>query len=160
MIWTNIGKIMALAGLSLLMETSIASAQIFQWTDVKSVIHFTDNPYSIPESIRNSSALIVRKDMDIKSHSSVTTFDPLPAAEILSATNPLDADPKPIATTVVTYAPQEVVVVVNSNSRPPNIHPCNFGSHCKAAFFRPDFTDRRYIHPSVFDGGSRRYVRR
>ena len=159
MIWTNIGKIMALAGLSLLMETSIASAQIFQWTDVKSVIHFTDNPYSIPESIRNSSAFIVRKDMDTKSPSSVTTFDPLPAAEISSATNPLDADPTPIATTVVTYAPQEVIVVVNSNSRPPNVHPCNFGSHCKPAF-RPDITDRRYIHPSVFDGGSRRYVRR
>ena len=159
MIWTTIGKIMALAGLSLLMETSIASAQIFQWTDVKGVIHFTDNPYSIPESIRNSSALIVRKDMDTKSHSSVTTFDPLPAAEISSATNPLDADPKPIATTVVTYAPQEVIVVVNSNSGQPNVHPCNFGSHCKPAF-RPDFTDRRYIHPSVFDGGSRRYVRR
>jgi uncharacterized protein DUF4124 len=52
MIWTTVGKIMALAGLSLLMESSIASAQIYQWTDVKGVIHFTDNPYSIPESIR------------------------------------------------------------------------------------------------------------
>jgi hypothetical protein len=72
MIWPTVIKIMALAGLSLLMETSIASAQIFQWTDVKGVIHFTDNPYSIPESIRNSSALIVRKDMDTKKHSSVT----------------------------------------------------------------------------------------
>jgi uncharacterized protein DUF4124 len=159
MIWTLVGKIIALAGLSLLMATSIASAQIFQWTDVKGVIHFTDNPDSIPESIRNSSALIVRKDMDTKSHSSVTTFDPLPTAEISSATNPLDADPKPIATTVVTYAPQEVIVVVNSNSRP-NVHPWNFGSNCKPAFFRPDFPDRRYIHPSVFDGGSRRYGRR
>jgi Domain of unknown function (DUF4124) len=64
MILPTVIKIMALAGLSLLMETSIASAQIFQWTDVKGVIHFTDNPYSIPESIRNTSALIVRKDMD------------------------------------------------------------------------------------------------
>jgi hypothetical protein len=42
----------------------------FSMTDVKGTIHFTDNPYSIPESIRNSSALIVRKDMDTKSHSS------------------------------------------------------------------------------------------
>ena len=159
MICTTVAKIMALAGLSLLMGTSIANAQIFQWTDVKGVIHFTDNPHSIPESIRNSSALIVRKDMDTKSRSSVATFDPLPAAEISSATNPLDADPKPIATTVVTYAPQEVIVVVNSNSGQPNLHPCNFGNHCKPAF-RPDFTDRRYIHPSMFDGGSRRYVRR
>ena len=157
MIWPTVIKIMALAGLSLLMETSIASAQIFQWTDVKGVIHFTDNSYSIPESIRNSSALIVRKDMDTKKHSSVTIFDPLPAPEISSATSPFDADPKPIATTVVTYARQEVVV--NPNSGQPSVHLCNFGSNCKPAF-RPDFTDRRYIHPSVFEGGSRRYVRR
>ncbi len=84
MMWTTIGKIMALAGLSrgfrallLLGETSIASGQIFQWTDVKGIIHFTDNPDSIPDS--NSSALIVRKDMDTKSRSRTTTFDPLPA---------------------------------------------------------------------------------
>ena len=44
MMWTTIGKIMAVAGLSLLVETSIASGQIFQWTDVKGIIHFTDNP--------------------------------------------------------------------------------------------------------------------
>jgi len=30
MIWTLVGKIIALAGLSLLMATSIATAQIFQ----------------------------------------------------------------------------------------------------------------------------------
>jgi len=159
MIWPTVIKIMALAGLSLLMKTSIASAQIFQWTDVKGVIHFTDNPYSIPESLRNSSALIVRKDMDTKKHSSVTIFDPLRAPEISSATSPFDADSKPIATTVVTYPPQEVIVVVNSNLQQPNVHRCNFGSNCKPAF-RPDFTDRRYIHPSVFEGGSRRYARR
>jgi hypothetical protein len=159
MIWPTVIKIMALTGLSLLMETSIASAQIFQWTDVKGVIHFTDNSYSIPESIRNSSALIVRKDMDTKKHSSVTIFDPVRAPEIPSATSPFDADPKPIATTVVTYVPQEVIVVVNPNSGQPSVHLCNFGSNCKPAF-RPDFTDRRYIHPSVFEGGSRRYVRR
>jgi Domain of unknown function (DUF4124) len=159
MMWTTIGKIIALAGLSLLVEASIASGEIFQWTDVKGIIHFTDNPDSIPESIRNSSALIVRKDMDTKSRSPATTFDPLPAAEISSATNPLDAEPIPIATHVITYAPQELIVVVNSNSRQPNVHPCDFGSRCKSVF-RPDFTDRRYIHPSVFDGSSRRYVRR
>jgi hypothetical protein len=159
MMWTTIEKIMAFAGLFLLVETSIASGQIFQWTDVKDVIHFTDNSDSIPESIRNSSTLIVRKDMDTKKHSSVTIFDPLRAPEISSATSPFDADPKPIATTVVTYPPQEVIVVVNPNSGQPSVHPCNFGSNCKPAF-RPDFTDRRYIHPSVFEGGSRRYVRR
>jgi hypothetical protein len=159
MMWTTIGKITLLAGLFLLVETSIASAQIFQWTDGRGVIHFTDNPYSIPESIRNFSALIVRKDMNTKSHSSVTAFDSFPAAETSGTTSPLDTEPESIATPVVTYAPQEVIVVVNSDSRPPNVRPCKFGSNCKPVF-RPDFTDRRYIHPSVFDGSSRRYVRR
>jgi len=159
MMWTTIEKIMAFAGLFLLVETSIASGQIFQWTDVKGVIHFTDNSDSIPESIRNSSTLIVRKDMVSNSHSSVTAIAPLPAAEISGAKNSLDAEREPLATTLVTYAPQEVIVVVNSNSGQPNVHPCNFGSNCKPVF-RPEFTDRRYIHPSVFEGGSRRYVRR
>jgi len=89
--WTTIEKIMAFAGLFLLVETSIASGQIFQWTDVKGVIHFTDNSDSIPESIRNSSTLIVRKDMVSNSHSSVTAIAPLPAAEISGAKNSLDA---------------------------------------------------------------------
>ena len=150
MMWTTIGKITILAGLSLLVETSMASAQIFQWTDPKGVINFTDNAYSIPESIRNSPALIVRKDMATKSPSSVTTFDPLPAAETSGATSPLGAEPKSIATPVVTYVPQEVIVVVNSDSRQPNAHPCKFGNNCKPVF-RPGFADRRYIHPSVFE---------
>jgi uncharacterized protein DUF4124 len=137
MIWTTVGKIVALAGLSLLIESSIASAQIFQWTDVKGIIHFTDNPYSIPESIRNSSALIVRKDMDTNSHSSsVTSFEPLPAVEISSATNPSD----PIATAVVTYAPQEVIVVVNSNLRQPNNHPCKLEAIANPPFVQTSRT--------------------
>lgn len=160
MMWTTIEKIMAFAGLFLLVETSIASGQIFQWTDVKGVIHFTDNLASVPEWIRSSSTLIVRKDMVSNSHASVTAIAPLPPAEISWAKNPLDAEREPLATTVVTYAPQEVnIVVVNSNLQQPSLHPCAFGGHCKPAF-RPDFTDRRYIHPSVFDGASRRYVRR
>ena len=160
MMWTTIEKIMAFAGLFLLVETSLASGQIYQWTDIKGVIHFTDNLASVPESIRNSSTLIVRKDMVSDSHPSVTAIAPPPAAEISAAKNSLDAEREPLATTVVNYAPQEVnVVVVNSDSRQPNLHPCAFGGHCKPAF-RPDFTDRRYIHPSVFDGSSRRYGRR
>ena len=139
MMWTTIEKIMAFAGLFLLVETSIASGQIFQWTDVKGVIHFTDNLASVPEWIRSSSTLIVRKDMISNSHASVTAIAPLPPAEISWAKNPL--------------------VVVNSNLQQPSLHPCAFGGHCKPAF-RPNFTDRRYIHPSVFDGSSRRYVRR
>jgi hypothetical protein len=50
--WTTFAKLVILAGLSLFIQSSPASGQIFQWTDPKGVIHFTDNPYSISESIR------------------------------------------------------------------------------------------------------------
>ena len=159
MIWTTVGKIVALAGLSLLMESSIASAQIFQWTDVKGIIHFTDNPYSIPESIRNSSALIVRHDLDVKSQAPKVT--PVPLATP-SALNQPEEETYQIGTAVATYAPQEVnevnmVVVETSDSRRPATPPCKFGSNCKPAF-RANFDNRQYIHPSVFDGGSRQYI--
>jgi len=51
--WTTFTKLMILGGLSLLIQSSLASAQIFQWTDSEGVIHFTDNPYLISESIRS-----------------------------------------------------------------------------------------------------------
>ena len=101
MIWTTVGKIMALAGLSLLMETSIASAQIFQWTDVKGVIHFTDNPYSIPESIRNFLGSHCPQRLGYEESlfggQLLTLSQP---AEISSTTNPSDTDSKSIATTL------------------------------------------------------------
>lgn len=150
----NIPKLLASAGLLLSVQASEAGSQIFQWTDAKSVIHFTDNPHSIPESVRNSSALIVRKDLDTKSNSSFDTAEPFAALPNPSATNPPDIDATEPAPTVI-YAPQEVnIVVVDSHSRRPQSHACQFGANCKAAF-RPRLTDRRYIHP---DGGSRQYV--
>jgi hypothetical protein len=39
MMWTTIGRLMALTGLFFLMESSIASAQIFQWTRLSSRFH-------------------------------------------------------------------------------------------------------------------------
>ena len=149
----NILKLLASAGLFLSLQASEAESQIFQWTDAKGVIHFTDNPHSIPESVRNSAALLVRKDLDIKSNSSIDTAEPFAALPNPSATNPPEIDAKQAAPTVI-YAPQEVnIVVVDSHSRPQS-HACQFGTHCKAAF-RPQLTDPRYIHP---DGGSRQYI--
>jgi hypothetical protein len=53
----------------LLMRSSVAGADLFQWTDPSGVIHFTDNPYALPESARNSAILVVRKDFLISSGS-------------------------------------------------------------------------------------------
>ena len=75
----NILQLLASAGLLFSVQASEAGSQIFQWTNTKGVIHFTDNPYSIPESVRNSSALIVRKDLDTKNNPSIDTSEPFAA---------------------------------------------------------------------------------
>jgi hypothetical protein len=159
MMWITVSKLIGLAALCLLMATSGASAQIFQWTDVKGTLHFTNNPHWIPESIRNSAALIIRNDLDVKSQSREATPASLAAPATPSAlTSPEDGTHQ-IGTAVVTYAPQEVniVVVGNPDARRSQAHSCKFGGNCKPAF-RPNFADRQYIHPSVFDGGSRQYI--
>ncbi len=154
MMRTTLARLTALAGLLLLLEAGSATAQIFQWTDAKGVIHFTDNPYAIPAPIRNSPSLIVRKDLETGSHSPPAAFEARSVPENSSATIVSDANPEPTEPTAIA-APQEVnIVVVNSNLRPPSNHGCNSGGNCKPSI-RPYFTDRRYIHPSVFDGSSR-----
>jgi hypothetical protein len=157
--WTTFTKLMILGGLSLLIQSSLASAQIFQWTDSEGVIHFTDNPYLISESIRSLPTFTVRRDLDTKNNPSAETFVPLPALADPSAINQSDTAPNQTESTVVRYAPQEVnIVASNSSLQRANIHPCKFGN-CKPAF-RPNFDNRQYIHSSVFDGGSRSRVRR
>ena len=156
MIWITVTKLIGLGAFFLLMETTGASAQIFQWTDAKGTLHFTDNAHRIPESIRNTSALIVRKDLDVKSQAPKATPAPLATP---SALHQPHEETYPTGTDVVTNAPQEInmVAVEISDSRPPATTPCKFGSNCKPVF-RPNFNDRQYIHPSVFDGGSRQYI--
>ena len=159
MICITVTKLIGLAAFCLLIQTAGASAQIFQWTDEKGTLHFTDNAHRIPESIRNSSALIVRHDLDVKSQAPKVTPVPLATPCVL---NQPEEETYQIGTAVATYAPQEVnevnmVVVETSDSRRPSTPPCKFGSNCKPAF-RANFDNRQYIHPSVFDGGSRQYI--
>ncbi len=158
--WTTFAKLTILAGLSLFIQSGLASAQIFQWTDPRGVIHFTDNPQSISDSIRSLPTFTIRRDLVTKNNPPAETFAPLPALADPNTTNQSDTAPNQAETTLETYAPSEVntVVVSNANSRPANIHRCKFGN-CKPAF-RPNFDNRQYIHPSVFDGGPRSRVRR
>jgi hypothetical protein len=142
-------------GLALILGSPAAANEIYQWTDVKGVIHFADSLNWVPETARNSSSFVVRKDLD--NTSKITelphrTPEPIvnPEAAPLLEPMPNRTDP-----TSVVYASQEVtIVVVNSATRHFKRRPC---SHCKPVF-RPDFNNRQYIHPSVFNGGSRQYV--
>src|SRR5690554_5085533 len=53
------GSMLLLAGL---LYAGPVAAQIYQWTDQKGVIHFTDDPEQVPESVRSSGSLIIRGD--------------------------------------------------------------------------------------------------
>jgi hypothetical protein len=139
------------------MPSNIAGAQVFQWTDPKGVLHVTDNPHSIPESVRNSSLLIVRRDWHSQSGPAAKSSDPLPALVQSNQTDESETYAMPTPPPVITYAPQELNIVVVNRARPHKKNPCRAVAECRSVF-RPDFTNRRYIHPSVFDGGSRQYI--
>jgi Domain of unknown function (DUF4124) len=145
-------------GLTLLLSSPVSAGEIYQWTDINGIVHFTDNLNWVPELARNSSNLIVRRDLPTNASPAVevrpispeplTTPEPGPTLQPL----PYQAEVSPPL-----YAPQEVtIVVVNNGHRHLRKHPCG-GAHCKPVF-RPDFNNRQYIHPSVFSGGSRQYI--
>jgi len=141
---------------------ALLKAQVFQWTDPRGVIHFTDNASSIPESIKGSTRLIVRTDMRPTNESIETT----PAAvesfeEPTVQAEPAPSEPQPAKTPapIIHYNPQHfTIVVVNTVVvRKPKKSECLGPRRCLPVF-QPSFDDRRFIHPSVFDGGSRQFI--
>ena len=151
----------ALLGYFLLIHSVALGADLFQWTDANGVIHFTDNSFAVPESVRRSANLIVRPDFlspSAPSGGGQGLLEQLPAAKPeVSQPSPLLAS-EPGPPTFVTYAPQEVtIVVVNSSVQQPGTKSC-VGDNCKRGF-RPDFNHRWHVHPRVFAGGSRQFIR-
>ena len=51
-----------LLAISLPVAALVRAADVYQWTDSRGVIHFTDDLYAVPESIRRSEQLVIRKD--------------------------------------------------------------------------------------------------
>ena len=143
------------------LESAVAAADLFQWTDPSGVIHFTDNPYTVPESVHKSGRLLVRKGFLVNSQAfNEISVPPAPVQPSVNAETKDDsaADSKQSEPTSLTYSPQEInVVIVNTNIRRPKLKSCGAGQSCKPRF-RPDFNDRQYIHPSVFNGGPRQYI--
>ncbi|MGH7824043.1 MAG: DUF4124 domain-containing protein [Candidatus Binatia bacterium] len=144
--------------LTLLTSSPSLADEVYQWTDVNGVVHFTDSLDSVPKSARKSSSFVARKFMNYQTTAPNITevVQSSPAGRDTEQTlEPLPAQPEPVP---VVYAPQEVmIVVVNSGNRQPKRHSGKADAHRKPAF-RPDFNNRQYIHPSVFNGGSRQYI--
>lgn len=142
--------------MAFLLSPAILHAQVFQWTDARGVIHFADNLHSVPAPLRASPLLIIREDIDIRGvHSSEAVWSP-DVPEVVSSPEP--EAPK-VAPPVIHYSPQDItIVVINSVVQHPRKHPCPGPARCQPQVFRPNFEDRRFIHPSVFDGGSRQFI--
>jgi Domain of unknown function (DUF4124) len=158
----------------LILWPSFIGAEIYQWTDPRGVIHFTDNFSSIPDSLRNSPNLIIRHETPTRgkfsevpsaAESRVKEVTPPPQlSEVGSRELELSEFSPPVIYNspppVVYYIPQDVqIVVVNPVVGHPHGKFCPTPGAC-GRVFRPNFNDRRFVHPSVFNGGSRQFVRR
>jgi hypothetical protein len=139
------------------LPSRLAEAQVFQWTDAKGVLHVTDNPYSIPTSVRNSPLLIVRTDWHSVSAPLAQKSDPPPAPVEPGETAEAENYGRQALPPQIVYVPQELNIVVVKRAGFHKKNPCRTAGECKSVF-RPDFTNRRYVHPSVFTGGSRQYI--
>ncbi len=148
-----------------LLSPAVLNAQVFQWTDGRGVIHWTDNPASIPETIRRSRALIIRTDLEETRVSSGFSNQPENANEapllqpgLPETVSPPEPEQKTVAPPTIPYNPQQLnIVVVNSIVNHSRKHPCPGSEGCQGVF-RPNFDDRKYIHPSVFNGGTRQFI--
>ena len=151
-----------LSWLLLLLPVTSLRAELYQWTDARGTIHFTDNLHTVPGLLRNSPHLIIRQDSWAeKSSLSSTPPETLPPEEALS---PKEVEPMKAAPPIIHYNPQQItIVVVNTIVSRPKDRICIVGgSALDAQWCRPvprfNFDDRRYIHPSVFNGGSRQFI--
>ena len=148
-------------GIFLLLPAAPVNAELFQWTDSRGVIHFTDNFYSVPEYLRGSPQLVVRQDVEITarfSEAPAQAEQPLSEEKRPEVGSPSEPEPSKIPQPIIHYNPQSIqIVVVHSIVRRPKEKRCLFPEGCVPAF-RPNFNDRRYIHPSVFNGGPQQHL--
>lgn len=152
-------KLIALLALTLFTQVGIAGAEIFQWTDARGILHFTDNPYSIPENIRNSSTLIVRNDLHQAGGSSSQPAEPVAPWAISSQADEAGSDARRPLSHIVTYsAPEANIIIVNPNPRVKK-NPCVSVHDCRAAF-HPERSKRWHIHTSTLNRRSGRSLRR
>jgi uncharacterized protein DUF4124 len=152
-------KLLGLVALSLCTQMGIAGAEIFQWTDARGILHFTDNPYSIPETVRNSSMLIVRNDLHPAGSSSSESAEPVAPSATSSQAEEAGSDASRPPSHVITYAaPEANIIVVSRNTRVKK-NPCVLVHDCRAAF-RPNGAKHPYIHTSARGRDSHRALRR
>ncbi len=151
-------------GFLTLFSPAYSQAEVYQWIDARGVIHLTDSLHSVPEPVRGSPGLVIRRDIEMTGapsgvYSRPESTEPEPATppKTAEAAPPAEAEPKPATPVNIFYSPQQTVVVINSTVTHTRKRACRTAAGCQGTF-RPNPADRRYIHPSVFSGGSHQYI--
>lgn len=157
----------ALLSLALWLFPAVAGSEVYQWTDSRGVIHFTDNLQSVPEALRGSPVLIIRTDIkdepfdEIPATPASTAEELAPEPETREAAVPSEPEQETVVPPVVHVDSQTFNIIVNNTGihrHPGKKKRCPIPEGCKPRF-QPRIHDRRYIHPSVFNGGSPQHIR-
>ena len=167
-ICTKLMKITFVLYLLVNISTSYAAGEVYQWTDTRGVTHFTDNLQSVPETLRDSSDLIVRRDLPKgpsfrPSNRPAAAYDePVAGPQLVKDPGQSRPEPEKTGPTII-YNPQNITQITNIVVvRPTVVHvrrrPSGFPLKSKQKP-RRDFEDRRFIHPSVFTGHPGPHIR-
>ena len=146
-----------LFSLSVLATVSPAHAvEVYQWFDSTGGIHFTDDYYATPLALRGTPDLLVRTDLGRQQFVEPQTVSGAAVQErwVTNTENQGQSSRYADLNSDNFEPPQNVIVVVN-DSLP--IKPCFHGCRVR---FKPDFNDRHYIHPSVFNAPARQSIHR
>ncbi len=146
-----------LTGFLWVAPSNLMGADLFQWTDIGGVIHFSDNPYAVPDSLRNSIKLIVHKNFTSDGGGSVgESIDTETVQTTLNndLTGASEVNNQSESSSLTPDTPQETIIVVVNTEKPHfrRAKACA-GPGCKPSF-RPVFDKRQPIQPRVFDGSS------
>jgi len=142
----------------LLWVSPTLSIEVYQWTDPSGVINFSDNLNSVPEALRESPQLIVRRDLFVHEILAVPaaqqvypqerSFEP-PAPR----SHPVDYAPP------IIYSPQTTTNIIVVNSGIGRVRRRPFPVHRRhGPSFARKFKGRQYIHPEAHSGRRRQYI--
>jgi len=144
--------------LLLLVSPAFSIGEVYQWTDPRGVIHFSDNLNSVPVALWESPQLIVRRDLFVhETLAGLAAQQPYPQESRFEPTAP-QSHPVEVNPTII-YRPQTTtnIIVVNSGIRRVRKRPFPVHRHHGPSFERR-FKGRQYIHPEAHSGRRRQYI--
>ncbi len=156
--------------LFLWVSPAFSMGEVYQWTDLRGVIHLTNNLNSVPEALRESPQLIVRRDFVTRETIPDPDAQPVfskgtsPEPDAPETISPPVSDSTKVAPTII-YNQQTTTNIVVVQSRGHRFKKRGFRvrRHFRPAFMRKfkhkrTFKGRQFIHPEEITGRRRQYI--